>query len=81
MEQTKTIAEQYHQGLDVLVDNVLKAYFEIVRYQGHQLKVSGGDNDQTVIAKDLLNPKLKVLGLKVTGDVFLQGSITALKAI
>jgi len=81
MEQTKTIAEQYHSGLDDLAGNYVDALFEIVRFSGHQLKQSAKGNDQTVVSKDLINARLAPLGLKVTGDIFIQGTVTALKAI
>ena len=85
--ESQTIAEQYHNGLSVKCESFVTALLEIVRFTGTQIGQSASqrdkdsENHQTVISKDQINARLEALGLKITGDIYLQGTKNALKAI
>lgn len=85
--ESQTIAEKYHSGLSEKCGVLVEAILEVVRFTGTQIGQSASqrdkdsENHQTVISKDQINARLEALGLKITGDIYLQGSKKALKAI
>jgi hypothetical protein len=85
--ESQTISEQYHNGLSTKCELFVEALLEIVRFTGTQINQSASqrdkdsENHQTVISKESINARLEPLGLKITGDLYLQGTKKALKAI
>ena len=79
--KTQTIAEQYHAGLNQLVEALVNSMVEVIRYSGSSVVVSKAGNDQIIVPKALINKALESRGVHVTNDVFIQGTKSNLSAL